>query len=49
MMDYTDKLARELGYKGMWLVSGFAREEEAHTFYERLGYEVNGDRFVRPF
>jgi len=49
MMDYADKLARDLACKGMWLVSGFAREEEAHKFYKRLGYEVNGYRFVRPF
>ena len=49
MMDYADKLGRDLGCKGMWLVSGFAREEEAHKFYKRLGYEINGYRFVRPF
>ena len=49
MMDYADELARDLGCKGMWLVSGFAREEEAHKFYKRLGYEINGYRFVRPF
>ncbi len=49
MMDYADNLARDMGCKGMWLVSGFAREEEAHKFYKRLGYEVNGYRFVRPF
>ncbi len=49
MMDYADRLAKEVGCKGMWLVSGFAREEEAHKFYKRLGYEINGYRFVRPF
>ena len=49
MMDYADKLAREMECKGMWLVSGFAREEEAHKFYTRLGYQVNGYRFVRPY
>ncbi|UCD08392.1 MAG: GNAT family N-acetyltransferase [Dehalococcoidales bacterium] len=49
MMDYADKQARNLGCKGMWLVSGFAREEEAHKFYKRLGYQVNGYRFIRPF
>ncbi|HEY94978.1 MAG TPA: GNAT family N-acetyltransferase [Dehalococcoidia bacterium] len=49
MMDYADKLAREMECKGMWLVSGFAREEEAHKFYKRLGYQVNGYRFVRTF
>ncbi|MBN2076012.1 MAG: GNAT family N-acetyltransferase [Dehalococcoidales bacterium] len=49
MMDYADNLSRDLGCKGMWLVSGFGREEEAHKFYERLGYEINGYRFIRPF
>jgi N-acetylglutamate synthase-like GNAT family acetyltransferase len=49
MMDYADRLARDMGCKGMWLVSGFAREEEAHKFYKRLGYEINGYRFIRPF
>ena len=49
MMEYADELAREQGCKGTWLVSGFAREEEARKFYERHGYEVNGYRFIRPF
>ncbi len=49
MMDYPDKLTRDMGRKGMWLVGGFAREEEAHKFYGRSGYDTNGNRFVRPF
>ena len=49
MMDYADELAREFGCTGMWLVSGFGREEEAHKFYKRLGYKINGYRFIRPF
>jgi GNAT superfamily N-acetyltransferase len=49
MMDYAEKLAKGVGCKRMWLVSGFAKEEEAHKFYKRLGYEVNGYRFVKPF
>lgn len=49
MMEYADKQARDLGCIGMWLVSGFGREEEAHNFYKRLGYEINGYRFIRPF
>jgi len=49
MMNYAEKLAKELGCKGMWLVSGFAREKEAHTFYKRLGYQTTGYRFVKPF
>jgi len=49
MMDYADNLSRDMGCQGMWLVSGFGREESAHEFYKRLGYEINGYRFVRPF
>jgi len=49
MMDYAEKLAREMGCKGTWLVSGFAREEEAHKFYQRLGYQTTGYRFVKLF
>ena len=49
MMDYAEKLAKELGCKGMWLVSGFGREEEAHGFYKDLGYRINGYRFVKLF
>ncbi|OGO30072.1 MAG: GNAT family N-acetyltransferase [Chloroflexi bacterium RBG_16_56_11] len=49
MMDYAEKLAREYNCKGMWLVSGFAREQEAHKFYERLGYKVTGYRFIKLF
>jgi N-acetylglutamate synthase-like GNAT family acetyltransferase len=49
MMDYAEKLARELGCKGSWLVSGFGREREAHKFYQRLGYQITGRRFVKPF
>jgi N-acetylglutamate synthase-like GNAT family acetyltransferase len=49
MMDYADNLSRDMGCRGMWLVSGFGREEPAHEFYKRLGYEINGYRFVRPF
>ncbi len=49
MMEYADKQARKLGCKGMWLVSDFGLEEEAHQFYQRLGYQTNGYRFVRLF
>jgi N-acetylglutamate synthase-like GNAT family acetyltransferase len=47
MMDYAEKLARQSNCKGMWLVSGFKREQEAHKFYVRLGYETTGYRFVK--
>ncbi len=49
MMDFADKRAEELGCKGLWLVSGFGREEKAHNFYKRLGYQVTGYRFVKSF
>ena len=49
LMKYAEKLALEKGCKGTWLVSGFAREEEAHIFYKQLGYKINGYRFVKLF
>ena len=49
MTNYAEKLAREFGCKGTWLVSGFGREEEAHRFYKRLGYQTTGYRFVKLF
>lgn len=49
MIDYAEKLAKELGCKGTWLVSGFGREEAAHNFYKRLGYQTTGYRFVKLF
>lgn len=47
MMEFAENLAREKGCIGTWLVSGFGREEEAHKFYKKLGYEINGYRFVK--
>jgi N-acetylglutamate synthase-like GNAT family acetyltransferase len=47
LMEFAEKRARELGCKGTWLVSGFGREEEAHKFYARLGYNITGYRFVK--
>jgi len=49
MMDYAEKLAKELGCTGTWLVSGLGREEEARGFYEQLGYQINGYRLVKLF
>ncbi len=49
MMEYAEKLAKELDCKGTWLVSGFPREEEAHKFYKGLGYDITGYRFVKSF
>ena len=47
MMDYAEKLAEELGCIGTWLTSGFGREEAAHNFYKKLGYKINGYRFIK--
>ncbi|MGH0598240.1 GNAT family N-acetyltransferase [Bacillus mycoides] len=48
LMDYAEQLAKEHNCIGTWLVSGMNRKE-AHPFYEKLGYEVNGYRFVKHF
>lgn len=47
MIAFAEKLAKEKGCIGTWLVSGFGREEAAHSFYKKLGYEINGYRFVK--
>ncbi len=47
MMEHAEKLAEREGCKGTWLVSGFGREEQAHRFYEELGYRATGYRFVK--
>jgi GNAT superfamily N-acetyltransferase len=49
MIDFAEQLAREHNCIGTWLVSGFKREAEAHKFYERLGYQTTGYRFVKLF
>jgi GNAT superfamily N-acetyltransferase len=45
---YAEKLAKRRKCIGLWLVSGFAREEQAHQFYERLGFIQTGVRFIKP-
>ena len=49
LMEYAEHLAREQNCIGTWLVSGFGREEKAHTFYKSLGYQTTGYRFVKHF
>ncbi len=49
LMKYAEKLAKDQGCIGTWLVSGFGREELAHIFYKELGYKINGYRFVKLF
>ncbi|PFE03153.1 N-acetyltransferase [Bacillus cereus] len=48
LMDYAEQLAKKHNCIGTWLVSGTQRKE-AHPFYKKLGYEVNGYRFVKYF
>lgn len=47
LMEYAEKLAEKSNCIGTWLVSGFGREEQAHSFYKALGYETTGYRFVK--
>ncbi len=49
LVAFAEDLAREHGCVGTWLVSGFARKDEAHRFYETLGYAPTGYRFVKRF
>ncbi|SFU99069.1 Transglutaminase-like superfamily protein [Alicyclobacillus macrosporangiidus] len=49
LMDFAERLAMEEGCIGTWLVSGFGRKEEAHRFYQDLGYQITGYRFVKKF
>ncbi len=49
LMDFAEQLAHEKDCIGTWLVSGFARKDEAHRFYEQLGYTTTGYRFVKWF
>jgi len=47
LMEYAESLANTYNCIGTWLVSGFGREEQAHTFYKSLGYKTTGFRFVK--
>lgn len=49
LMAFAEDLARGHGCLGTWLVSGFGRKDEAHKFYEQLGYTATGYRFVKLF
>ena len=49
LMAFAEDRAREHGCLGTWLVSGFGRKDEAHRFYEQLGYTATGYRFVKLF
>jgi GNAT superfamily N-acetyltransferase len=47
LLEHAEDLARKRKCIGLWLVSGFAREEEAHKFYEGAGFSRTGIRFVK--
>jgi GNAT superfamily N-acetyltransferase len=47
LMSFAESRAKELGCKATYLISGFARRDEAHPFYLELGYEITGYRFVK--
>ncbi|NDJ75661.1 MAG: GNAT family N-acetyltransferase [Chloroflexi bacterium] len=49
LVAFAEGLAHQHGCAGMFLVSGFKRQDEAHRFYERLGYAPTGYRFVKTF
>jgi GNAT superfamily N-acetyltransferase len=49
LADFAEQLARAHGCIGTWLVSGLQREQEAHRFYQQLGYAITGYRFVKLF
>ncbi len=49
LVEFAEQLAHDKGYVGTWLVSGLGRADEAHRFYQSLGYEITGYRFVKPF
>lgn len=49
LMAYAEELAHQHDCLGTWLVSGLGRTEEAHRFYQMLGYEITGYRFVKRF
>jgi GNAT superfamily N-acetyltransferase len=47
LIDFAEQLSKDFNCKGTWLVSGFGREEKAHTFYKSHGYVSTGYRFVK--
>lgn len=48
LMKFAEQKAEEFGCKGIYLISGFGRKDEAHPFYLELGFEITGYRFVKP-
>jgi GNAT superfamily N-acetyltransferase len=47
MILFCEEKAKTLNCIGLWLVSGFGKEEVAHQFYEKLGFCKTGYRFKK--
>jgi GNAT superfamily N-acetyltransferase len=47
LIDFAENHARESGCNGTWLISGLGREEQAHSFYKKMGYQVTGYLFEK--
>jgi GNAT superfamily N-acetyltransferase len=47
MVLFCEEKAKSLNCIGLWLVSGFGREEAAHQFYNKLGFDKTGYRFKK--
>ena len=47
MILFCEEKAKQLNCIGLWLVSGFGKEEKAHFFYDRLGFIKTGYRFKK--
>jgi GNAT superfamily N-acetyltransferase len=45
MILFCEEQAKILNCVGLWLVSGFGKEETAHQFYDKLGFLKTGYRF----
>lgn len=50
LIDFAEQHAQECGCNGTWLISGLGREEAAHSFYKKMGYQITGYLFekVKP-
>ena len=47
LVDRAEAMAREAGASRL-MVTTHVRRADAHSFYERLGFELTGRRYVRP-
>ena len=47
LIDFAENHAREAGCNGTWLISGLGREEAAHSFYKKMGYQITGYLFEK--